>query len=106
MAEVNEKSAFDTLRADLSKLTSQIENAVKSMRGEKEAQASDLTERLIKELEHLRDGASERAKKIYSAGSDGMREVGEQVRENPLLSLLIAFGAGCVLSCLFRNLSK
>lgn len=105
MAE-NEQGTIDALRAEVNKLTGQIESMVKSFKGDKEERAADLAEKLARELENLRAGASDRAKQIYAAGATGVKEVGDQVRENPLLSLAIAFGAGCVISCLFRNLTK
>ncbi len=103
MADTHE-NAIEALRAELNKMSSQLNNVVKSLENRKDEATSDMAEKLNRELEKLRNFASERAQKAYDAGHAGIDEVGEQVRRNPVASLLIAFGAGCVFSCLFRHL--
>lgn len=103
MAE-SQESTLDSLRAELSKLRSQLEGIVKNADSKKSEVAEDLIDRLTRELSSLRQTAEARAHKIYDAGLNGADEVGEHVRNNPLSSLLIAFGAGCVISCLLRRL--
>lgn len=103
MADTNE-NAIDALRDELKNLRGQIENIVKTADGKKSEIGSDLVDKLSKELEKLRKNAGDQAQRIYNAGQDGLGEVEETVRKNPLVSLAVAFGAGCVLSCLFRHL--
>lgn len=106
MADSNETTTVEALRGELDKLSGQIGNIIKSIEDKKSAEASDLVDKLTRELAALRSGASDKAQKLYDAGQAGVEEVGEHIRRNPLSSLLIAFGAGCVLSCLLRHLSK
>ena len=97
MAEKNEES-MDTLRNELNTLRDQMETLVKSL-GEKGGEASsDMVAKLERELEHYRRMAADKVHKAYEAGSAGIEQVGEQVRRNPVTSLLVAFGAGCALS--------
>lgn len=104
MAETNNQNTVDELRAELNKLSSQIESIVKNVESRKNDVASELVDKLTRELDNIRSRASYQAHKLYDASQSGMDEVGEQVRRNPLTSLLVAFGAGCVISCLFRHL--
>lgn len=98
------QNSGEALRAEIDTLRAQLEKVVKSLEDKKSDLASDLADKLSKEFEHYRDAASDRARKLYDAGQSGMDEVGEHVRRNPVASLLIAFGVGCVFSCLMRHL--
>lgn len=104
MAEQAHENNLEALRDDLSKLRQQMENLVKNFEEKKGDVANDIISKLSGELEHYRDMASSSARKMYDAGQNGLEEVGEQIRNNPLASLAIAFGAGCVISCLFRRM--
>lgn len=104
MAETNEQDTIETLRNELSKLRQQLENIVKTAEDKKNEVSGDIIDRLTKELEQLRNSARSQAHKLYETGQYGCEEVSEKVRQNPVASLLIAFGAGCVISCLFRHL--
>lgn len=102
MAENNEES-MDTLRNELNTLRDQVETLVKSLGDSGSAASSDLVAKLEKELEHYRKLAADKMHKVYEAGSAGIENMGEHVRKNPLACLAVAFGAGCVLSWLFRQ---
>lgn len=105
MAE-SENTTIEMLRGELNKLSSQVENIVKSIENKKGVDVSELVDKLTKEISGLRANASDRAHQLYDAGQAGIEEVGSHVRNNPLASILIAFGAGCIMSCLIRHLSK
>ena len=102
MAEKNEES-IDALQDELNTLRNQMETLVKSLGEKGEEASSDMVAKLEKELEHYRKLAADKMHKAYEAGSAGIEQVGEQVRRNPVASLLAAFGAGCVISWLFRQ---
>lgn len=104
MADDASQSALDNLKAELSSLSSQVANMVKSFEKKNSPETNEMFDKISKELASLRALAGDRAHKVYEAGQSGMEEVGEHVRRNPLASLLIAFGAGCVISCIFRHL--
>lgn len=103
MSNTNE-NAIDAMREELQNLRGQIENIVKTAEDKKSEIGSDLVEKLSNELEKLRKNAGDQAHRLYNAGQAGFGEVEETVRKNPLASLAVAFGAGCILSCLFRQL--
>lgn len=101
-----ESETLESLRGELGKLSAQVENIVKTLESKKNVDAADLVDKLSREIANLKAGASDRAQQLYSAGKDGVEEMGEHVRQNPLTSILVAFGAGCVISCLLRHLGK
>ncbi len=103
MADNHEHSVED-LRKELGAMREQMETLFTALREKKDDVAGDVSSRIARELGHYRQFAQDGARKVYDAGASGVEEVSEQVRRNPLASLLIAFGAGCVLSCLFRHL--
>lgn len=104
MSDANNASSMEALKNELSSLRNQIENLVKAADAKGHQSADDLASRIVQELNSYKRRASEQADRLRDAGSAGLEEVGNQVRQNPLASLLIAFGAGCVVSCLFRHL--
>ncbi len=103
MAE-NTGSTIDQLKTELETMRSQLANMLKTAEDKKSEITSDMVSRLARELAHYRHEAAHKADQLRDAGQAGLEEVGEQVRRNPLASVAIAFGAGWVLSCLFRRI--
>lgn len=103
MADITD-NGIQALREELKNLRDQIENVVKTAEGKKSEISADLMDKLSRELENLRKNAGTQAHRLYDAGQEGLGEVEEHVRKNPLLSLAVAFGAGCIMACLLRHL--
>lgn len=106
MSDNNAQSAMDTMRAELSSIKEQIQKLFNNFESRKSDELSSLVDKLSKEIAQLREGANTKAQQLYDAGHAGLDEVGEHVRKNPMSSLLVAFGAGCVLSWLLRQIGK
>lgn len=103
MAENNEHN-IDALRSELNSLRNQLEGMVKNLETKHHEVCGEVHAKIADELEHYRKLANKHAQKVYDAGQAGIEEVGSHVRENPLASLLIAFGVGCVVSSLLRQM--
>lgn len=102
---INDSQAqVDNLRAELNNLRSQLERIVKSADEKTRDVTSDMAHRIAREIEHCRHKAADRAAHLKDFSAAELNEVEEHVRQNPFASLLIAFGAGWVISCLFRHL--
>ncbi|WP_308621755.1 hypothetical protein [uncultured Desulfovibrio sp.] len=99
----NHDHTVEDLRKELGSLRAQMETLFNTLKEKKADVAGDVSSRIADELGQYRRYARDGARKVYDAGAAGVEEVSEQVRRNPLASLLIAFGAGCVLSGLFRH---
>ena len=104
MADNHHEHTVDQLRQELNAMREQMDSLLETLKDKKDELGGEVSSRLARELAHYRHLAQEQAHRLQNAGSAGMEEVSEQVRRNPMMSLLIAFGAGCVFSCLFRNL--
>lgn len=104
MADANSQQTVDSLRDEISHLRSQLEKIIKSVEEKRHDLTDDMAHRIATEIERCRHKAAHRAGELRAAGQAGIEEVGEHVRQNPLASLLIAFGIGWVVSCLFRHL--
>lgn len=100
----NNQNPLDAVRGELNTLRTQLEGLVKNMEDKKNEFSHDAAGKLARELEHYRSLAQDKAQKVYSAGQAGLEEVGDQVRQNPFLSLGVAFGAGLIISCLLHRL--
>ena len=99
MADQTQNTALDSLREEMGKLAAQVQNFVNSHTDKKGDDSNELLDKLLKEMASLRQSISKSAQ-------SGVEEVENKVRGNPLTSLLIAFGAGCVISCLIRHLTR
>lgn len=99
-----EESNMEKMQDEIKSLRSQLEDILKNVESKRSEVSHEVLEKLTKELESLRKSAGDQAQRIYEAGQSGLDEVGEHVRRSPLTSLAIAFGAGCVISCLIRHL--
>lgn len=104
MAEQTSQPTLEHLKEEISGLKAQLEKILKTANQNKSDLKDDLLDRLTEELEHLRKNAGVRAQQLYQSGQSGAEAVTEKVRENPLASVLIAFGAGYAISCILRHL--
>lgn len=98
-----ENSYAENMREQLGKLGKELEEVLKQAREKKDAVSSEVIEKLTKQIENLRQNAGAQAQAIYHAGQTGVVETEKFVRQNPLLSMGIAFGAGCLLGCLLKR---
>lgn len=104
MAENTTQSTFDSLKAEVDSLRSEFEKIVKEANAKGKDTASDLASKIAEEIHSYSHKAAVQADRLREAGAAGFNEVGQHVRQNPVASLLIAFGLGCVVSCIFRHL--
>lgn len=102
--ENNSQSAIDALRAELGSLRSQLESMLKTAGQKGQDLTSDMAKKIAQEIENCRHKAAHRAEQLKHAGMEGVDEIETRVRNNPLLSLLIAFGLGWLVSLIFRRL--
>lgn len=91
------------IHQELGKLRAQLENLLKQAQEKKDEASSEVLEKLSRQIETLRQKVGPHMQTVYHAGQTGVTETEKFVRQNPLLSIGIAFGAGCVLGCLFRR---
>lgn len=101
---VKNEENIDSLREEVRALRKQIEQLV---RAAEEKAAQDATSAdagsLEDEVEKYQQMAAEKLQKVLAAGGDGIESLSERIRQNPLGSLLMAFGAGYALSLIFRQ---
>lgn len=87
------------LEARLEALRAEIDDIQASLAGNAEAEAvaaREISEEVLKE-------ARQALKKIHKQAASLEEALGVQTRDNPLQALLMAFGAGFVLSLLLRR---
>ncbi len=102
MSVKNEEN-MDTLREEVQALRKQIESLAKTAEKKASHHAAFLSANLEDEVEKYQKLAAEKLQRALAAGGDGVENVSERIRQNPLGSLLLAFGAGYAISLLFRH---
>ena len=98
---VKAEENIDALKEELQTLRTQMENLAKSL--EKDASGRAGAADLEDQFDKYQKIAADKLQKALNAGNDGVENISERIRQNPLGSLLLAFGAGYVFSRLFRQ---
>ncbi len=94
---------IDVLKEELQTLHKQIENLAKAVEQDASGRTAVVAADLEDQFDKYQKLAGEKLQKALSAGNDGVENVSERIRQNPLGSLLLAFGAGYVISRFFRQ---
>lgn len=94
---------ISAIQADVKHLREEVAGLAGSICAKNRESIEGLGRRLADQLEQYGVPAGEGAKKLVGAGQAGLEELCEHVRNNPVSSLLAAFGAGAVLACLLRK---
>ncbi|MGB3917740.1 MAG: hypothetical protein WBL07_09895 [Thiothrix litoralis] len=98
-SDLDLREEFDTLRKQVTELLSELQSKGKD-------KSAKLADKLEAELGNYQDKAGQKLQDAYDTSSASLNEVGEQIRRSPVASLLVAFGAGYVLSRLLGSDSK
>lgn len=98
MPRDTEMGTDDDMRNEFENLKNQVNDLMNSIKNQGEHKANKIMEKVGSKLEDYEQKASSKAHDIYDAGSEGIDSINAQIRKNPLMSLVIAFGTGYVLS--------
>ncbi len=101
---VKKEENIDILREEVQALRKQVEHLAKVAEEKASHCAASANATCLEdEVEKYQQLAAEKLQKALAAGGDGVENLSQRIRQNPLGSLLLAFGAGCALSLLFRH---
>jgi ElaB/YqjD/DUF883 family membrane-anchored ribosome-binding protein len=93
----------ETLRKDVQELRAAMEQLTKDVSTISQSLAKDLKGRASETADGLRDSARSAAHQIGEKGRESTETMEQTVRERPFQSLLVAFGAGLLLSQFLRR---
>lgn len=96
----------ETLKKDVAELQATLNKLTKDVTSMSQAMAEDVKSRAGKANGEIRENVKKFAEQARDKGKESAEVVGAQVGENPFRSLLIAFGAGVVLSQLISRRGK
>jgi len=98
--DIETTADFDTIARDIATLKHDLAALMAQMKVDAVNGATDTGEAI---LDRLGAGASDLRDSVVAQGERSAKAIGRQVDERPILSLLIAFGVGAVVSrLLFR----
>ena len=100
---VKNEENIDVLKDEVQALRKQMENLAKAVEKNASGKAAAMTAGLEEEIDKYQKMAADKLQKALNAGSDGVENISDRIRQNPLGSLLLAFGAGYVISRIFRQ---
>ena len=97
MSARNVEAEFDTLKADFGKLSADLVRVTEALRDVTGQGAQDYLAKLRSVTGKAGDEVHEAITELGSRGREGIEAVEHQVRERPLISILIGFGLGLVI---------
>ena len=92
------KGDLETLQADLKSLREDLTQLMDGLKGSAGQKVKDLAHDLKEGGEQVGMKVLDQVGKVKEKGGELAVQLEEQVRERPMMSLLVAFGAGLVLS--------
>lgn len=96
-------SETDTLKKDMADLRASIDALTKDVSTMSRSFADDAKNGASKKAEELRDNINKVAGQARDKSKESVEAVSTSVAENPLRSLVFAFGAGVVISQLLQR---
>lgn len=98
MATTAENNDVDALKKDIEELKAALADLRRDAKKAAESREHRFTEAAREKLGDIEEGATDFAKRAADRGRRSAEAVENTVREKPLQSLLIAFGAGLLLA--------
>jgi len=92
-----------TIRKDLEAISGDLKNLTKHVETQGKMTAADLKAKAQENYTHLKDKAQENITNLQDYSKDQLAVVEKEIRAKPAQSVAIAFGAGILLSALFRR---
>lgn len=93
----------DDLKNEVASLRKEFSEMMAAIKDKSGAYTEDLAGDMTEKLAVYQQKAKEGAEAAYEKGSEGVDVIDSQVRQNPVVSLVVAFGAGYLISKLFSN---
>lgn len=98
MATETKQNDVDALRKDIDDLKAALAELSKDVKSSAEAREHRFAEAARSKIEDIEHGAADFAKRAADRGRQSAEAVENTVRERPVQSLLVAFGAGLLLA--------
>ncbi|MDR6292665.1 ElaB/YqjD/DUF883 family membrane-anchored ribosome-binding protein [Inquilinus ginsengisoli] len=97
MATRNLDQELDTLRADLGKIRDDIASLARTLGDAATAEAKAGGARINEAAHAAKDRAQRFAESARTQGEDSIAALEERIEQNPITSILVAFGVGLVI---------
>lgn len=91
------------LRKEFAELKEQVVTMTQLLKQKGEQESINMKQNIKENYENAREKAIEHIHHAQEAGNEGIEKVSGKVKENPFASLLIAFGAGYLISKSFKK---
>lgn len=97
------RADYEALKADFQTLRSDVMSMVENLKGSAATKAKEVSADLRESGGHITQRAMEAAQQAKEKGGELAESLEARVKDRPLMSVLVAFGAGIVLSRLLRH---
>jgi ElaB/YqjD/DUF883 family membrane-anchored ribosome-binding protein len=94
----NPKDDLETLRADLKGIREDLTHVMEGMKGTAGQKVKEVAQNLKESGEQVGMPVLDQVGRVKEKGTELAAQLEEHVRERPMTSLLVAFGAGLILS--------
>ncbi len=91
------------LRKEFNELKKQVATMTELLKQKGQEESAGMKHNIKENLDAYREKAKEQIHHAQEMGTEGIEKVSGKVKENPFASLLIAFGAGYLISKSFKK---
>ena len=98
MTTAKEKQEIRDLRDELKGLREEVAQMMSLLEKQDVSSVTKVSEKIEEKLESYQDSIQEGAESALELGDEGLREISERIRQNPVASICIAFGVGYIIS--------
>jgi ElaB/YqjD/DUF883 family membrane-anchored ribosome-binding protein len=91
------------LRKEFDELKKQVASMTELLKKKGEQESSHMKDNIKENFENYREKAKEHLHHAQEVGTEGIEKVSGKVKANPFASLLVAFGAGYLISKSFKK---
>lgn len=98
MTTAKEKEEIEDLRDELKGLREEVAKMTSLLKKKDSSYVEDVGDKVTEKLESYQEAIQENAESALEMGDEGLKEIGERIRKNPIASICIAFGVGYIIS--------
>ncbi|WP_299877117.1 YqjD family protein [uncultured Cocleimonas sp.] len=103
MAATKKAISNKEINEELKELQDKYNDLVELLKAKGSEKKDDIKSEMANKLEGLQNTTEEGLKEVYEKGTEGVEAVSGRIKQNPVASILVAFGVGYVLSKVSSN---
>lgn len=98
MTTAKEKEEIEELRDELTGLRAEVAKMMSLLEKQETSSVAEIGDKVSEKLGSYQESLQESAESALEIGDEGLKEIGQRIRDNPVASICLAFGVGYIIS--------